>query len=48
MEGRVDKFEKEKSKSQFFKNTISNVWNTAYLYYDYINNIRNLRKVGKI
>jgi len=48
MEGGIDKFKKEKSKAEFFKDTNSNVWNKVYLYWNSINNIRNLFKVNKM
>lgn len=48
MEGGIDKFKKEKSKAEFFKDTNSNVWSKFFLFWNSINNIRNLFKVDKM
>lgn len=39
MERRIDKFKKEKSNSEFFEDTYSNVWSKVYFYWNCINNI---------
>lgn len=48
MEGGIDKFKKEKSKTEFLKDTNSNVWSKFFLFWNSINNIRNLFKVDKM